>query len=121
MTTAGVGAQSSPVAARCLSLVKLRLKSKWAGYGAVHTAGKFRGLDLEVPHSELAMHTRAAGKKLIAWACKPSGRECGIVFAEPRGGCGDTFGLPTEVLTHAVLRKMGGTVARHLMGARGRR
>jgi hypothetical protein len=109
------------VGARCLTLVKLRLKNKWAGYGTVHTAGKFRGLDLEVPHSELAMHTRAAGKKLIAWACKPSGRECGIVFAEPKGGCGDTFGLPTEVLPHGVLRRMGGPAARSLSGAHRRR
>lgn len=103
---------------RCLTLVKYRLQNQYAGYGKVHTAGKFRGLDLTVPYSELAMHTRAAGKKLVAWACKPSGRECGIVFTEPRGGCGQTFGLPTEVLSHDVLRRMGGPVAAGLGRAR---
>lgn len=96
------------MAARCIAQVKHRLQSPYQGYGPVQTPRSVpRGTDLTVPHSELAMHARAAGKQLIAWACKPSGRECGIVFAEKGGGCGHTFGLPSEVLPHAVRRATG--------------
>jgi len=60
--------------------------------------------DLIVPHSELAMHVGAAGKKLIAWALREDGREAVIVFDNEAKCCGYTHGLPTEVITPGLVR-----------------
>ena len=73
---------------------------RWAGsetiYFRENIAGYARTDELVVPHSELAMHVKAAGRPLIAWACK--GRSCGIVYEESDGGCGYVDGLAGEVL-----------------------
>ena len=63
-----------------------------------NVAGYVRKDDLVVPHSELAMHVRAAGRPLVAWSCRGDGRGCAVVFEEADGGCGFTSGLPGEVL-----------------------
>lgn len=107
--------------ASCPALVDYRLKryKEFTRYGRVLTPKRL-GLprDLVVPHSELAMHTRAAGKKLVAWACRE--RECAIVFQEPKGGCGHTFGIPSEVLPHEARRATSAAMGINL-GRGGRR
>lgn len=62
--------------------------------------------DMVVPHSELAMRTRAAGKPITAWACRHNGRSCAIVWGESGDGCGFTDGLPSEVLGPRLLRAL---------------
>lgn len=52
--------------------------------------------DLLVPHSELAMHVGAAGKPVLAWACR--NRMCGIVW-DAEDGCHFTDGTEGEVLS----------------------
>lgn len=82
--------------------------------------GYVRQDDLVVPHSELAMHVRAAGRPLLAWACRKDGRSCAVAFEEPSGDCGFTTGLAGEVLTPAVQRAMQKFWG-HRMGFGGRR
>ena len=98
----------------CSTKIMQFLRDRQAKYGRLFYAADMpKGTDINVPHSELAMHVRAAGKKLVAWACGE--RECGIVFAEKKnpagfvqasGGCGFTFGIPHEVLPHDVRQAM---------------
>lgn len=104
---------NKPRARSCNMLVDHWLKryARIRNFGPVWTP-KRAGLShvaLTVPYSELAMHTRAAGKPLVAWACNP--RACGIVYAEPQGGCEWTTGLPSEVLPFEVREKMAATFA----------
>lgn len=74
--------------------------------------GLVRQDDLVVPHSELAMHSGAAGAKIQAWACQ--GNSCLVAYAK-NGACGFVQGLSSEVMT-AGLRN---SLERHgLQGAR---
>lgn len=70
-----------------------------------NVAGLVRTGDLSVPHSELAMHVGAAGKKLVAFGCG-SDRWCGIVYEKDRETCGYTAGLPSEVMHQGLLRQV---------------
>lgn len=63
----------------------------------VNVKGLVSAEDMQVPHSELAMHVGAAGKPIIAWYMK-SGNYANIVY-ETEEGCGYTHGLPGEVLS----------------------
>jgi len=67
-------------------------------------AGLVKDFELEVPHSELAMHVGAAGGKLIAWSLREDGRYAHIVYENEKACCGYTHGLPTEVLTPGLVR-----------------
>jgi len=61
--------------------------------------------DLKIPHSELAMHTGAAGKDIIAFAL--TGKSGGIVaFDDGKGGCDFTFGLDSELFSQALLKQV---------------
>lgn len=62
--------------------------------------------DLVVPHSGLALHVGAAGKPVVAWACRRNGRSCAVVWGDEDGGCGFVDGVPSEVLRPGVLRGM---------------
>jgi hypothetical protein len=115
----------------CSALIVNRLRSPHSNYGRLFYAVDMpKGTDLKVPHSELAMQVQAAGKKLVAWACRE--RECGVVFAEARNkagfikasaGCGFTFGIPIEVLPHDVrqVMKAKGVKGIYFDGSRRRR
>lgn len=58
--------------------------------------------ELRVPHSELAMHTGAAGGTIQAWSC---GERACMVAYEKNGTCGTVDGLANEVMTPALQRK----------------
>jgi len=70
----------------------------------INVAGLVKEVDLVVPHSELAMHVGAAGKKLLAWAIRYDGRYAHIIFDDGDNCCGYTSGLPSEVLSPEVIR-----------------
>jgi len=66
-----------------------------------NVAGLVTKEDLTVPPSELAMHVRAAGKEILAWAL---GRTYAwIIFKDDKECCRLTSGLPTEVLSHRLI------------------
>lgn len=58
--------------------------------------------DMKVPHSELAMHVKAAGKDILAWMLT---RNYAYVVFDDAGCCGYTHGLPNEVLSHEIIRQ----------------
>jgi len=61
--------------------------------------------DLKIPHSELALHTRAAGKDLIAFAL--TGTQTGIAtYDNSEGGCAFIFGREDEIFSHPLLEKI---------------
>jgi len=69
-----------------------------AGYGAI-------------PHSELAMHTRFAGRPAVRFALftEPDGRDPSVRWAHVQDDRGHVLdGLPGEVLPDEVRRKLGG-------------
>ena len=70
----------------------------------INVAGLVEDTELEVPHSELAMHVGAAGNKLIAWAVRGDGRWAQIVYEDEKACCGFTDGLSSEVLAPGLLR-----------------
>lgn len=72
-----------------------------------NVAGLVRADSLKVPHSELAMHVRAAGRNVLAWSIVEKGRYAHIVHATPEGCCGYTHGLSTEVLNPEIVRVTG--------------
>jgi len=59
--------------------------------------------DLKIQHSELAMHTGAAGKNLIAFFLSPH-----LAFAvySDDSSCGYIYGAADEILSPAVIKKM---------------
>ena len=63
----------------------------------------------KVPHSELMMHVGAAGGHLIALSCSKSKNGkylsgCLALYITPKGKCGYTSGLPSEVANQRVIR-----------------
>ena len=61
--------------------------------------------DLKVPHSELAIHTGAAGKNLIAFAL--TGTQTGLAtYDEGEGSCGFLFGREDELFRPSLLKKV---------------
>lgn len=59
--------------------------------------------DLNVPHSELAIHTGAAGKKLIAFSL--TGTQAGLAtYDAGEGGCGFIFGREEELFRPPLLK-----------------
>jgi hypothetical protein len=77
--------------------------------------------ELVVPHSELAMHIGAAGRPVVAWACTPNGRSCGVIWEMPDGGCQFTVGSANEMLKSGVRRAMKQLFGVPLAGFRMRR
>jgi hypothetical protein len=71
----------------------------------VNVRGLVRESELQVPHSELAMHVGAAGSKLVAFGCQ-NDRWCGVVWVRPNGECAFTDGLPSEVMHQGLLRQV---------------
>lgn len=59
--------------------------------------------DLQIPHSELAMHTKAAGKEILAFFCT---RQMGFVAYKDDECCGFTFGRIDELLSPPLRRKV---------------
>jgi len=53
--------------------------------------------DVQVPHSELAIHLGAAGKPILAMKCK--GRGCIVAYATGDGGCSTLEGPRSSVLS----------------------
>lgn len=70
----------------------------------INVAGRVTAASLIVPHSELAMHVAAAGKKLMAWAIREDSRYAHIVYEDGDGCCAHTHGLPEEILTPELIR-----------------
>lgn len=70
-------------------------------------AANVRGLvtadGMKIPHSEAAMHTRAAGKDVLAWSCTSG--TCCVAFSDEEGKCGFVHGLDTEVLSPELLKR----------------
>jgi len=70
-------------------------------------AGHMHGLvskdDLKVQHSELAMHTSAAGKNLVAFFLSP---HLAIAVYSEDGSCGYIHGTAAEVLSPALIKKL---------------
>lgn len=61
--------------------------------------------DLKIPHSELAMHTGAAGKDLIAFAL--TGTQTGVaVYDNGEGGCAFIFGREDEIFHRPLIEKI---------------
>jgi len=63
--------------------------------------------DLKIPYSELAIHTKTAGKDIVAFGCSKEDNKlnwCGVVYSTD-GGCGYIEGKPSELLHHE-LRKV---------------
>jgi hypothetical protein len=73
-----------------------------------NVAGLVKEDELMVPHSELAIHTGAAGKKLIAWALRVDSGWAQIAYDDEKACCGTIDGLPSEVLSPGVLRATEG-------------
>jgi len=71
----------------------------------INVRGLVKEESLNIPHSELAMHVSAAGKKLMAWAIREDSRYAHIVYEDGDGCCAHTHGLPGEVLTPELIRK----------------
>lgn len=65
----------------------------------INVRGLVKAESLNVPHSELAMHVSAAGKRLMAWAIREDSRYAHIVYEDGDGCCVHTHGLLEEVLT----------------------
>lgn len=68
----------------------------------VNVAGLVKSADLKVPHSELAMHSGAAGRKILAWSIKK--KITHIIFKNKKGCCTYAHGLPSELLSHELRR-----------------
>jgi len=61
--------------------------------------------DLKIPHSELALHTGAAGKDLIAFAL--TGTQTGIaIYDNSEGGCAFVFGREDEIFHRPLVEKI---------------
>ncbi len=65
--------------------------------------GLVRTDDLIIPHSELAMHTGAAGKTILTFFCTP---RMAFVVYEDEGGCGYVDGLNSELLSRPLQDKV---------------
>jgi hypothetical protein len=61
--------------------------------------------DLIVPHSELAMHTKAAGKEIMAYKVRDDERWAEVVYKDKKG-VGVVSGLPSEVLSISLINKL---------------
>ena len=59
--------------------------------------------DLQVPHSELAVHIKAAGADVIAWMVGKNSSH--VVWKGKDGCCGYAAGAETELLTPALVSK----------------
>lgn len=63
----------------------------------------------EIPHSELAIHTGAAGREILSAECT-KGEEpgelkyCEVIYRKKDETCGIVDGLPKEVLPHELIR-----------------
>ncbi len=71
----------------------------------INVRGLVKAESLNVPHSELAMHVSAAGKRLMAWAIREDSRYAHIVYEDGDGCCAHTHGLPQEVLAPELIGK----------------
>lgn len=93
---------------RCISAGMNLMREEWAhkpeASSPVVFAENVAGLvsidGMKVPHSELAIHTRAAGKKVLAYVL---GRNSVYVAYEDDECCGFTFGLPNELLSNELI------------------
>lgn len=65
--------------------------------------GFLREDDLKIPHSELALHTRAAGKQVLAFFC--TGQLAFVAFKDD-SCCGLVYGLKDELLSHPLQDKV---------------
>jgi len=68
-----------------------------------HMRGLVTKDDLKIQHSELAMHTGAAGKNLVAFFLSP--HLAFAVYSED-GSCGYIHGAAAEVLSPALLKNL---------------
>lgn len=61
--------------------------------------------DLKIPHSELAMHVKAAGKDLIAFTL--TGTQTGVaVYDDGEGRCACIFGRDDEIFSRPLIEKV---------------
>jgi len=58
----------------------------------------------KIPHSELAMHTKAAGKEIVALFITPGMAFVG--YSEPDGRCAFTYGTINEVISPELAEKV---------------
>jgi len=70
----------------------------------VNVTGLVKEEELIVPHSEWAIVSGSAGKKLIAWGLRVDGRYAHVVYENEKDCCGYTHGLPSEVMSPGLLR-----------------
>ncbi len=71
----------------------------------VNLKGLVSADDLKIPHSELAMHTGAAGKDLIAFAL--TGTQTGVaVYDNGECGCAFIFGREDEIFHRPLIEKV---------------
>jgi len=66
--------------------------------------GLVRKEDFNIQHSELAMHTKAAGKEVVAFFLGPT--TAFAIYAEDGDCCGYIYGADTEVLSPGLLDKV---------------
>lgn len=72
-----------------------------------NVAGLIRVDELKVPFSELAMHTRAAGKQISAWAISRDGRAAIALWQKDECNFNFTEGLAGEVLPRRLIELSG--------------
>ena len=70
--------------------------------------GYFPLKSYKVPYSELAIHRNAAGRDILAVACRISNDKkleyCNVVYEDARGWCGNIEDYPSKVLPHELKR-----------------
>lgn len=103
--------------------------SLWREYDSFSALGKtaiifpenLRGLvreeDLKVQHSELGMHTKAAGKNVLAFFLTRN--MAFTVFDDGEGCCGYVYGGDVEVLSPQLISKTRELFGGHMTLARG--
>lgn len=62
-------------------------------------------VDFRVPHSEVAIHTKAAGRDIVAFF---TSRNMAFVAFSDDGGCGFAYGTMNEMLTPALAKRVRG-------------
>jgi hypothetical protein len=83
------------------------MEEAWRTALGARVRSSYPRTEWKIPHSELAMHTRAAGKRILAVSCQMGESEpsqCAVVF-EDDGTCGQVDGLASEVLPVEMRKK----------------
>ena len=68
-----------------------------------NVAGLVSNIDMRVPYSELALHTRAECKEIIAWLLFCNYAH--VVYRDDKKGCDIVHGLPEEVMSEALIKR----------------